>query len=424
MSDIGNFHSHSCFILAPTPASAPDFVRKWKLVLRNVQLISHGASVVSQSARALIPLHRAAGQGHLEILQELRRAGSPMDSKTVDGWTPLHGACNSGHAEAAEFLIANQAEVNWQSNDGRAPLHRACRRSHYQMVQTLLNHEADVLCTDNEDDIPLHRATKAGCVDICELLLRQHEASAPMQLKALNNCNRTPREEAIYQGYRHVADTLQEYELQHDINSAGEINSLEMAIRDHDLPRLETLLGEGAHVGSGLLENSTLLHTAMLFDDEPIARFLINLPTTNLKCRTVDGWEPLHCAANGSNIALIKLCLEHGASVSSQTHDGQASLHKACRAGNLEAVKLLLEAGAPIDVEDKWGWTPLHTASAAGAQHVVEVLLDRGADMQARDKYFKTPHVCASEAGHHALCQYYRQRRRPEWDFHKAAPFQ
>ena len=385
-------------------------------------LISRGASVLSKSTRALIPLHRAAGHGHLEIIRELLHDGSPIDSATVDGWTPLHGACNSGHAEAAELLIASHAKVDWKGNDGRSPLHRACRGGHCNTVQVLLKHRADVLLEDDHGDIALHRAAKADCLAICDLLLNNDEASSPSQLKTLNNEKRTPREEAMYQGHRHVADVLKDYELKNGIISGESLNILELAITKHyDLLEFKPLLREAEQKDPIALKNLRLLHCALLSNNEAIVEYLIDLPTTDLTSRTDDGWQPLHCAANSSNDKLVQLCLDHNAPINAITNVGQTPLHKACKTGDLTSVSLLLNAGAAVDAEDQWGWTPLHTASFAGSQPIVETLLDRGAELHKREKKGRTPRACASEAGYHALCQFFRQQKRPEWDFRKAA---
>lgn len=387
-------------------------------------LIKHGASVMSRSHRGLIPLHRAAGQGYLEMIKELLEAGSPIDSQTMDGWSPLHGACSAGQAEAANLLIANHASINLQSSDGRTALHRACRRNHLQTVQALVGQGADILCKDKEGNIPLHRAAKGNSLLVCEFLVRHGDSSAPLQLKSTNISHRTPREEANYHGYRQVADELQLYELENGIIHGMEMSDLEMAVKDHNLPHLKMLLAENSDVNSGKLEKLPLLHLALLLDDEDISRYLMDLPTVNLASITVDGWQPLHCAANVGNSTLVELCLDHGAPVSAKIYDGQTPLHKACRTGNLDCVELLLNAGADVNADCGCGWTPLHTASSAGSLSIVELLINHGAKINVKDKCSRTAQVCAAEAGNHAICQFWRQRHDPEWNFQRAAASQ
>lgn len=387
-------------------------------------LIKHGASIMSRSARGLIPLHRAAGQGHLEMIKELLKAGSPVDSQTVDGWSPLHGACSAGQTKAVNLLITNHANVNLQSFNGCTALHRACRRNHYQIVQALVEHGANLLCQNSEGDIPLHQAAKGNSLVICKFLIRHANSSAPLQLRSVNNFHRTPREEASYHGYRHVADELQQHELENGIIQGTEMSDLEMAVKDHNLPCLKMLLAGNSDADFGKLENLTLLHLALLLDDEDISRYLMGLPTVNIASVTVDGWQPLHCAANVGNSTLVELCLDHGAPVSAKTSDGQTPLHKACQTGDLDCVELLLDAGADVNADDVCGLTPLHTASSAGFQSIVELLISHGAKINVRDKSLRTPQICAAEAGNHAICQFWRQRHNPEWNFRRAAASQ
>ena len=45
--------------------------------------------------------------------------------------------------------------------------------------------------------------------------------------------------------------------------------------------------------------------------------------------RTVDGWQPLHCACRWNNTAVASLLLQNGADVNAQTNGGLTPLHLA-----------------------------------------------------------------------------------------------
>lgn len=72
----------------------------------------------------------------------------------------------------------------------------------------------------------------------------------------------------------------------------------------------------------------------------------------------VDGWAPLHYAANGD---------------STRHH---------------EVAEVLLEAGADVDIKNGEGETPLHLAAARGNEQMVDVLLKHGASVTLEDNRY------------------------------------
>ena len=58
------------------------------------------------------------------------------------------------------------------------------------------------------------------------------------------------------------------------------------------------------------------------------------------------GWTPLHYAATGTNLAMIRLLLDRRAVVDSRSPNGTTPLMMAARYGSPEAVQMLLRAGA------------------------------------------------------------------------------
>ncbi|XP_048351097.1 ankyrin repeat domain-containing protein 49 [Sphaerodactylus townsendi] len=71
------------------------------------------------------PLHRAAYNGHLEVVRELIAHGADIHALTVDSWTPLHSACKWNNTKIASFLLQHGADINAQTNGLLTPLHLA-----------------------------------------------------------------------------------------------------------------------------------------------------------------------------------------------------------------------------------------------------------------------------------------------------------
>lgn len=84
------------------------------------------------------PLHRAAYNGHLDVMKSLLRHGADANAPTLDGWTPLHSACCWGKVEAAQLLLKAGSRVNARSYQNTTPLHVAANRPENRAVLELL----------------------------------------------------------------------------------------------------------------------------------------------------------------------------------------------------------------------------------------------------------------------------------------------
>lgn len=94
---------------------------------------------INQCARysANTPLHVAAFNGHLRVVQDLVVHGAYINSVNKMGETPLYMAAQSGYLEVVAFLLSHGADVNLVSKSGESPIEVAIRRGHNAVVHTL-----------------------------------------------------------------------------------------------------------------------------------------------------------------------------------------------------------------------------------------------------------------------------------------------
>jgi len=92
------------------------------------------------------------------------------------------------------------------------------------------------------------------------------------------------------------------------------------------------------------------------------------------------GRTPLHWAACGGHVTLLKYLLEQGVHLESRDHWGCTALHMAVDFGHGTAVALLLDKGASPLVAMRNGKQVLHLASAENPQ-LLKLLLSRGAHL-------------------------------------------
>jgi len=123
------------------------------------------------------------------------------------------------------------------------------------------------------------------------------------------------------------------------------------------------------------------------------------------------GDTPLHLAAAGYRVEIIRLLLAAGADPNSRKNHRQSGpLHYAADGyvngpvwnakRQVETIECLLEAGAEINAQDKNGASPLHRAVRTRCAEAVKCLLKRGGDPRLRNKPGSTPfHLAVQDTG-------------------------
>lgn len=86
------------------------------------------------------------------------------------------------------------------------------------------------------------------------------------------------------------------------------------------------------------------------------------------------GWTPLHYAATGGHVAIMRLLLEHHAYVDAESPNGSTPLMLAAQYGSAEAVKLLLDEGAQPEQKNKLGLSALDFAKLGGRPDAIRLL--------------------------------------------------
>jgi ankyrin repeat protein len=85
-------------------------------------------------------LHRAAREGHLDVLQYFISLGARVNVGDRNGWTPLHFAALYGHLSIVQFLVQSGADTNIKDKDGDTALDWARHNNKPEVVEWLQNH--------------------------------------------------------------------------------------------------------------------------------------------------------------------------------------------------------------------------------------------------------------------------------------------
>lgn len=145
------------------------------------------------------PLHRAAYNGHENMIKLLVTNNADVNSRTLDGWQPFHSACRWNNVESAKLLIDLGSDVDSLTNGKNTALHlAACNGEAEDMIRFLLN-ETDInrkvvnnagdtaedVCRRNSSFYKLFRSQKcdkpdksvgtsagAACPGMCKLITK------------------------------------------------------------------------------------------------------------------------------------------------------------------------------------------------------------------------------------------------------------
>lgn len=86
------------------------------------------------------------------------------------------------------------------------------------------------------------------------------------------------------------------------------------------------------------------------------------------------GWTPLHYAATGGHLAIMKQLLDNFAFIDAQSPNGTTPLMMAAMYGSTDAVKLLLAEGADVTMKNQLGMTAVDFANRANRSEAAALI--------------------------------------------------
>lgn len=150
-------------------------------------------------------------------------------------------------------------------------------------------------------------------------------------------------------------------------------------------PGLVVALQEGAlRVASLLIDSPRLVpETRNAADESPLMMAALKGHAElarRLIARDADvnkpGWTPLHYAATGGHLDIMRLLLEEHAFIDAQSPNGTTPLMMAVRYGTADAARLLISEGADPSLKNQLGLSAVDFALRADRQDMVQLVAE------------------------------------------------
>jgi hypothetical protein len=154
------------------------------------------------------------------------------------------------------------------------------------------------------------------------------------------------------------------------------------AVKTDNAATVKALLASGFDPNALSEGGQTPLYLAIRDESPKVVEALLASPAVKIELANPAGETALMMAAMRGRLDWTRQLVAMGASV---RRDGWTPLHYAASGPNVEVVRFLLEQGADIDAIAPNGASPLMMAARYGAEASVRLLIARGADKRVRN---------------------------------------
>ncbi|XP_023331663.1 transient receptor potential cation channel subfamily A member 1 homolog isoform X2 [Eurytemora carolleeae] len=274
--------------------------------------------------------------------------------------------------------------VNSKDDVGNTPLHYAARNSDFEMVKTLISLKSDPETTGQNKMTPAHFAARYGKID-------DEEETEDMSGVVLRGQSKEMKENTwetikfllIHSKYRDVKDKYG-FTILHHAVYRGNLHLVKK------LKTLDDLKVGNIKIDSKDEQKNTCLHLSAVHGHDHILKFLLDNSKLNLKAFNREQMTALHFACKGET-QCVKVLLDHPSATDVINFGDKAErtpLFLAVASGKLDIVKLLLDHGASLAITNKFGESPLHFCARYGHADIMKLLtaeLAKDSNLQYKD---------------------------------------
>ncbi len=324
-------------------------------------------------------LHAAVRAHQLDTVRGLVEQGASLQARDSKNWTPLHTAAAEGEVEILELLLSRSRDSladllseSGQKDHGFTLLSVAAEKGRLSVVKRLLQEKPDQYTIDN---------SLLAAADDCECEVVEELLAAGANPNFSDPVGRTP----LYAASGKYGNGL--LTMQALLDAGANVNHshydgstpLHLAADKGTDIEVSLLLAFGAEVDAKMktLPRTPLRNAIVAHKEESVRLLLNNGADRNALC---DGNRtPISLAAGCGNYKIVQMILQKPTDVNVSLKDnGWTPLYIAALKGERLMVRMLLEAGAAVNMRDLEGVTALGIAQRSGHSDIVGILRSAG----------------------------------------------
>ncbi|KAK2586308.1 hypothetical protein KPH14_010610 [Odynerus spinipes] len=274
-------------------------------------------TIIRHSVSGDTPMHVAAREGHLNVIEYLcdafERPDFKLDVANKDMKRPLHEAAQFARSRVLRYLVEKGATIDCLKRADWTPLMLACTKigeEAYECIRILLEAKADPLRKNKDGWIPAFMVCRSGDVDALQLILN----FAPESIAARSNNGRSPLHIAAFNGHEAIIDLLanKDPELLNARDSSG-ATPLHEAAKSGNLNAVERMIRLGADVRATDKVGQTILHVASLVGSVETIEYILTNNLIDVHQKALFDVTPLVAARRSDRTDAVDALIKYGA---------------------------------------------------------------------------------------------------------------
>jgi ankyrin repeat protein len=283
------------------------------------------------------PLHQAAFIGDYKAVKRFLEEGfDPNEREEMDGYLPLHIAAGEGYINIMQLLLEFESELG--TEDHSTPLHDAAEKGKLDAVRFLVHMGLSYDRVNEYGHRPLELAAEEGHMDVLKFLISL--GSDPFIKSSFQSSekimkDRSALELAICNGHVEVVRFLVELE---DIKLVDEWLDLKSSAQHEELKKIWN-------------RNIDRLALAASQGQLEVVKYFILERKFDMFGQTSQGSSIIEEAIGGGNLNVVRFLLNHEPKLLSDAISKNAGYELLCRAAHSShkaVVKFLIESGVSI----------------------------------------------------------------------------
>nr|XP_022904850.1 uncharacterized protein LOC111416951 isoform X2 [Onthophagus taurus] len=365
-------------------------------------LLEHKADPKLKDFKGFTAVHYAVAGNNINALRFLLVAlnSLPLYGADMPPTTPLHIAAKNGNMEILEALMPYFPDPNIRNEDGCTPLLLSARQGYSNCVQMLLRFGAKVSICDSVAGLsPVHHSAKNGYVHCLALLVDNAEDKSIINQP--DNLQRTALMLAVSNLHIDCVTTLIKSGADPNVLDKDGHSCLFRAVVTGQHSVLHMLLPRSTVVNTPDSNGKTILHVSAAYGKLACTqRILPYMEPTIAKACDKQNFTSLQWACYTGNFECVAHFFKEGVFDCLEGNPFSA-IHCAASAGSEQCIDLLYKQFGPetVKFKDMKCRTPLHVVAIHGHSDCALYLLNLGAEINVKDEDGRTPLMVAAMNG-------------------------